>query len=156
MYDAIDRKILDILQRDADRPVSDIAARVGLSQTPCWRRIKRMEDAGLIRRRVAIVDQKLANVPMTVFIAVEAPQHDIEWLEAFRKLIADMPEVMEAYRLTGETDYLLRIVVPSIEAYDDVYKRLITRLVFSNIDSSIAMEELKFTTALPTEYLNGR
>ena len=156
MYDAIDRKILDILQRDADRPVAEIAGKVGLSQTPCWRRIRRMEDAGLIRRKVAIVDQKLANVPMTVFIAVKAPQHDIEWLEAFRKLIADMPEVMEAYRLTGETDYLLRIVVPSIEAYDDVYKHLITRLVFSNINSSIAMEERKFTTALPTEYLGTR
>jgi Lrp/AsnC family transcriptional regulator len=153
LYDEIDRKILDLLQRDADRSVAEIADEVGLSQTPCWRRIRRMEEAKLIRRKVVLVDQKLANVPMTIFISVKAPRHAMEWLEAFRKLIVDTPEVMEAYRLTGDTDYLLRIVVPNIEVYDQVYKSLITKLEFSDVNSSISMEEIKFTTALPLNYL---
>ncbi|QQM30910.1 Lrp/AsnC family transcriptional regulator [Martelella lutilitoris] len=153
MFDQIDRKIVDILQRQADRTVSEIAEEVGLSHTPCWRRIKRMEDLGFIRARVALIDRKMANIPMTIFIAVKAPRHAIEWLDEFRKQIRDIPEVTEAYRLTGDTDYLLRIVVPDIETYDQVYKNLISRLEFSDINSSIAMEELKFTTALPTNYM---
>ncbi|AMM83011.1 Lrp/AsnC family transcriptional regulator [Martelella sp. AD-3] len=153
MFDQIDRKIVDILQRQADRTVSEIAEEVGLSHTPCWRRIKRMEDLGFIRARVALIDRKMANIPMTIFIAVKAPRHAIEWFDEFRKQIRDIPEVTEAYRLTGDTDYLLRIVVPDIETYDQVYKNLISRLEFSDINSSIAMEELKFTTALPTNYM---
>nr|WP_272213873.1 Lrp/AsnC family transcriptional regulator [Marinicella sp. W31]MDC2879822.1 Lrp/AsnC family transcriptional regulator [Marinicella sp. W31] len=153
MFDQIDRKIIDILQRQADRTVSDIAEEVGLSHTPCWRRIKRMEDLGFIRARVALIDRKMANIPMTVFISVKAPRHAIEWLDEFRKHIRDIPEVTEAYRLTGDADYLLRIVVPDIETYDQVYKNLISRLEFSDVNSSIAMEEMKFTTALPTNYM---
>lgn len=153
MFDEIDRKIVDIMQRHADRTVAEIAEAVNLSHTPCWRRIKRMEDIGLIRSRVALIDRKMANVPMTIFIAVKAPRHAIEWLDDFRKQIKDIPEVTEAYRLTGDTDYLLRIVVPDIETYDQVYKNLIARLEFSDINSSIAMEEMKFTTALPTKYM---
>lgn len=153
MLDQIDRKILDILQRNADFPIGDISEKVGLTQTPCWRRIKRMEDAGIIRQRVALVDRKKANVAPTVFMAVKAPKHQVEWLDAFRKVIDTFPEIAEAYRLTGEADYLLRIVVPDIEAYDDVYKRLIKQLEFSDITSSIAMEEMKFTTATPTDYI---
>lgn len=153
MIDRIDRKILDILQRDADLPVAQIADEVGLSQTPCWRRIKRMEDEGIIRRKVVLVDRKKANVSTTIFLAVKAPRHQVEWLEAFKKLIGTIPEITEAYRLTGEADYLLRIVVPSIEVYDTVYKRLISKLDFSDMTSSIAMEEMKFTTAIPTDYM---
>jgi Lrp/AsnC family transcriptional regulator len=153
MLDRIDRKILDILQRDANLPVGEIADKVGLSQTPCWRRIKRMEDDGIIRQRVVLVDRKKANVSTTVFMAVKAPRHQVEWLDAFKKLIANFPEITEAYRLTGDADYLLRIVVPNIETYDAVYKRLITQLEFSDITSSIAMEEMKFTTAIPTDYI---
>lgn len=153
MLDRIDRKILDILQRNADLPVGEIAEKVGLSQTPCWRRIKRMEDEGIIRQRVALVDRKKANVATTVFMAVKAPRHQVEWLDSFKRVIGKFPEITEAYRLTGDADYLLRIVVPNIEAYDEVYKRLITQLDFSDITSSIAMEEMKFTTAIPTDYI---
>ncbi|MER2537070.1 MAG: Lrp/AsnC family transcriptional regulator [Rhizobiaceae bacterium] len=153
MYDSFDRKILDILQSDADLPVAEIAERVGLSQTPCWRRIRKMEADGLIRKRVVLLDQKKANVPLTVFISVKAPRHSSDWLNSFRKIIFDMGEVLEAYRLTGEVDYMLRIAVPDIESYDVLYKRMIEKLEFSNLVSAIAMEELKFTTAIPTNYL---
>ncbi|SFC22262.1 Lrp/AsnC family transcriptional regulator [Tropicimonas isoalkanivorans] len=152
-FDETDRKILDVLQRDSDLPISVIAEQVGLSTTPIWRRIKRMEAAGLIRARVVVVDQKLANVPMTVFIGITAPRHEMEWLERFRALIDEIPEVVEAYRLTGSTDYIMKVVVPDIATYDTVYQRMIASLDFSQINSSISMEELKFTTAVPTKYL---
>jgi Lrp/AsnC family transcriptional regulator len=153
MLDQIDRKIIDILQVDASVPIATIAEKVGLSAAPCWRRIKKLEDEGVITRRVALIDRRKANVPMTVFVSVKAPRHAVEWLGAFRKLIAGVAEIVEAWRLTGDTDYLLRLVVPNIEAYDAVYQRLIARLEFSDVNSSIAMEELKFTTAIPTTYL---
>lgn len=151
--DHIDRKIIEILQTDAMVPVASIADQVGLSTAPCWRRIKKLEDTGVIVRRVALIDRRKANVPMTVFVAVKAPRHAKEWLDAFRKLISGVPEIVEAWRLTGDTDYLLRIVVPDVETFDAVYQRMIARLEFSDIDSSIAMEEMKFTTAIPTTYL---
>ena len=156
MYDEIDRKILDILQVDADKPVAEIAAEVGLSQTPCWRRIRRMEEDNLIKKKVVLVDRKCANVPMTVFMSVRAPRHAADWLEAFRSLIRNTPEIVEAYRLTGETDYLLRIVVTDIDHYDEVYNGMISKLEFSDMTSSISMEEMKFTTAIPTRYLATR
>jgi Lrp/AsnC family transcriptional regulator len=151
--DAIDRKILDILQADATVAVAMIAESVGLSTAPCWRRIKRLEDDGVIQRRVALVDRRKANVPMTLFVSVRTTRHAVEWLEDFRKVIAGIPEIVEAWRLTGEVDYLLRIVVPDVDTYDVVYKRLINRLEFADISSAIAMEEMKFTTAIPTDYL---
>ena len=152
-FDEMDRRILDVLQRDSDRPIAAIAAEVGLSPTPIWRRIKRMEAVGLIRARVAMVDQRLANVPMTVFVGITAPRHETEWLNRFRALIEEVPEVVEAYRLTGPTDYIMKVVVPDVATYDAVYKRMIAALDFSQINSSISMEELKFTTAVPTKYL---
>jgi len=154
--DAIDRKILDILQADASVPVATIAERVGLSAAPCWRRIKRLEDEGVITRRVALVDRRKANVPMTLFVSVRTTRHAVEWLEEFRRAIGDISEIVEAWRLTGEVDYLLRIVVPDIDAYDAVYKRLISRVEFADVSSAIAMEEMKFTTAIPTDYLLRR
>jgi Lrp/AsnC family transcriptional regulator len=153
MADEFDRKILALLQEDATLPLATIAAKVGLSATPCWRRIKKMEDEGVIVRRVALVDRRLANVPMTVFVAIKAPRHAKEWLDAFRKVINRFPEIVEAWRLTGETDYLIRLVVPDIDTYDAVYQRLISMLEFSDFSSSIAMEEMKFTTVLPTSYM---
>lgn len=153
MFDEIDRRILGLLQVDADIPVADIAGQVGLSISPCWRRIKRMEQAGLISRRVVLVDRAIANIPLTVFVGVRVPSHSTDWLEKFRRVIADIPEIVEAYRLTGEMDYLMRIVVPSIEIYDRVYKQLITQLEFRDVTSSISMEEMKFTTAVPLHYL---
>jgi Lrp/AsnC family transcriptional regulator, cysteine-sensing transcriptional activator len=151
--DAIDRKILDILQADATVAVASIAEQVGLSTAPCWRRIKKLEDEGVIKRRVALIDRRKANVPMTLFVSVRTTRHAVQWLEDFRRVIADIPEIVEAWRLTGEVDYLLRIVVPDVDAYDAVYKRLISRVEFADVSSAIAMEEMKFTTAIPTDYL---
>ncbi|TCO70091.1 Lrp/AsnC family transcriptional regulator [Rhodovulum euryhalinum] len=152
-FDDIDRHILEVLQRDAELAVNALADIVGLSPTPCWRRIKRLEEAGVIRGRVAVVDHARANVGMTVFIGITAPRHEAAWLNRFRDLIDDIPEIVEAYRLTGVTDYILKVVVPDISTYDLVYKKMIERLDFSQINSSISMEELKFTTAVPTKYL---
>jgi Lrp/AsnC family transcriptional regulator len=151
--DRIDRKILDLLQEDATLPVSAIADHVGLSGAPCWRRIKRLEDDGVIRKRVALVDRRKANVPMTVFVSVRTTRHAADWANEFRRMVLDIPEVVEVWRLTGEIDYLLRIVVPDVDAYDAVYKRLINRLDFADISAAIAMEEMKFTTAVPTTYM---
>ncbi len=152
-FDETDQKILDILQEDADTVVSSIAREVGLSQTPCWRRIKRMEEAGLIKKRVVLVDQCRANVPMTIFIGVTASRHEISWLEKFCELVEEIPEIVEAYRMTGAIDYILKVVVPDVAAYDAVYKKMIERLDFTHVNSMISMEELKFTTAIPTKYL---
>jgi Lrp/AsnC family transcriptional regulator len=152
-FDEVDRRILDILQRDVDRPVAAIAEEVGLSPTPCWRRIKRLEESGVIRARVALVDPRRANVAMTVFIAVKAARHERQWLSAFRALIEEIPEITEAYRLTGTTDYILKLMVPDIAAYDAVYNAMVDRLDFAEVNSSISMEEIKFTTAVPVSYL---
>jgi len=151
--DATDAKILNILQADASVPIATIAETVGMSTAPCWRRIRRLEDDGVITARVALLSRRKVNVPMTVFVSVKAPRHTVEWLQAFRRLITDEPEIVEAWRLTGDADYLLRIVVPDIETYDLVYQRMISRLEFSDVSSAIAMEEMKYTTAVPTKYI---
>ncbi|MEF2071510.1 Lrp/AsnC family transcriptional regulator [Consotaella aegiceratis] len=153
MLDDRDRKILEALQEDATRSVAELADVAALSVSACWRRIKNMEDSGLIARRVVLVDRKQANLPMTIFVGVRTSRHSIEWLESFRQAIATIPEIVEAYRLTGEMDYLLRLVVPGVEVYDAVYKQLISRLDFTDITSFISMEELKFTTAVPLSYI---
>ncbi len=151
--DAIDRRILDELQQDAGIPVVDLADRVGLSPAPCWRRIRKLEDGGLIAGRVVLLDRNQANVPMTVFVSVRTSQHSVKWLEEFRAAISDIREIVEAWRLTGRDDYLLKIVVPGVDVYDRVYKQLIERVEFLDVSSSIAMEEMKFTTAVPTTYI---
>ena len=152
MLDIRDRRLLELLQQDAATPVNELADAVGLSASACWRRIKAMEEDGLISRRVVLVDRKKSNVGMTIFVAVKTSRHSIEWLAEFRKAVNEIPEIVEAYRLTGDMDYLLRLVVPSVEVYDAVYKELITRIEFTDITSSISMEELKFTTAIPMKY----
>ena len=152
MLDIRDRRILEQLQEDSTVPVADLAETVGLSVSACWRRIKALEDHGLIARRVVLIDRRRANIGTTVFVGVRTSRHSMEWLEAVRQAIADIPEIVEAYRLTGEIDYLLRLVVPSVEVYDAVYKRLITKLDFTDITSFISMEELKFTTSVPLHY----
>ena len=151
-FDAIDRRILDLLQ-DRDIPLAALAEEVGLSQTPCWRRVRKLEEAGIIRGKVTLVDPRQAGVPLTVFIGVTALRHEAKWLEAFRSLVDSIPEVVEAYRMTGSTDYFLKLLVPDIETYAKVYQTMIERLEFSQISASIAMEELKYTTAVPTAYL---
>jgi Lrp/AsnC family transcriptional regulator len=133
-------------------PVAEIAASVGLSTTPCWRRIQKLEEEGYIRKRVALLDRKKLNVGVTVFVGVKATRHAVDWLDGFKKAVDSIPEIVEAYRLSGEVDYLLKVVVPDISAYDGVYKRLIEKLEFSDVSSSFAMEDMKFTTALPLKY----
>ena len=150
--DDIDRKILRCLQGDASLSVAEIGERVGLSTTPCWRRIHNLERDGVIRRRVALLDPERLNVGVTVFVRVKTSQHSYDWLEAFAKGIAEIEEVVEFYRMSGDVDYLLRIVVPDIAAYDRVYKRLISAAPMTDVSSSFAMEQIKYTTALPLHY----
>lgn len=152
MLDIRDKRILEELQEDSSIAVADLADTVGLSVSACWRRIKALEDHGLISRRVVLVDRRKSNVATTIFVGIRTSRHSIEWVEAFRKAISDIPEIVEAYRLTGEMDYLLRLVVPNVEVYDSVYKQMISRLDFTDITSFISMEELKFTTAVPLKY----
>jgi Lrp/AsnC family transcriptional regulator len=147
--DRKDRQILDLLQQDATLPVADIAERVGLSRTPCWRRIRELEKQGFIRKRVALLDRSKLGAGITVFVAVRTNQHNAKWLERFRGAVNALPEIVEAYRLSGDTDYLLRILVADIQGFDKVYKRLIEMVEFSDVSSSFSMEELKSTTAIP-------
>jgi Lrp/AsnC family transcriptional regulator len=151
--DAIDIKLLEILQVDATVPVGELAERVGLSQTPCWRRVQRMKDAGVIAGNVMLVDRELANVGVTVFVSIRTSNHSQEWFDSFRAAVGAIDEIVEFYRMSGDVDYLLRVVVPDIAAYDRVYKRLIGSIKLSDVSSSFAMEELKFTTALPMTYI---
>jgi len=150
--DTRDLQILAILQQDAMTPVAEIAERVGLSTTPCWRRIQKLEQEGVIRRRVALLDPAALDVPVSVFVAIRTNRHSAEWLEQFRRALEGIPEVVEAYRMSGEIDYLLRVVVPDIAGYDAVYKRLIERIELADVTSSFSMEEMKHTTALPLDY----
>lgn len=150
--DDIDRKILSCLQEDTSLPVGEIAERVGLSATPCWRRIRNLEESGVIQQRVALLNPEKLNLSVTVFVGVKTSQHNHEWLEKFAKAVESIDEVVEFYRMSGDTDYLLRIVVPDIAGYDAVYKRLIQTADLSDVSSSFAMERIKFTTALPLDY----
>ena len=150
--DAIDRKLLDLLQRDAETPLAQLARAVNLSSTPCWRRVQRLRAKGYVTRHVALVDRNKVNLGVTVFVGVRTNQHNQAWFERFRDSVRDIPEVVEFYRMSGEVDYLLRVVVPDIAAYDGVYKRLIASVELSDVSSSFAMEELKYTTALPLDY----
>ena len=151
--DAIDRKILTQLQKDASLSTAEIADRVGLSTTPCWRRIQNLEKSGVIRKRVALLDRARLNIGIDVFVAIRTSQHNIEWLEKFARAVVDFPEVVEFYRMSGEIDYLMRVVVPDIPAYDRFYKRLIQQANISDVSSSFAMERIKYTTALPLDYV---
>ena len=150
--DAIDRRLLEMLQLDCDTPIAELAAAVQLSTTPCWRRVQRMKDAGVITGNVALVDPKSVNVGVTVFVNIKTNQHSQAWFDRFHATVDSIPEVVEFYRMSGDIDYLLRIVVPDIAAYDGVYKRLIAGTQLFDVSSSFAMEQLKFTTALPLRY----
>jgi len=150
--DEIDRKILRCLQDDASLSLAEIAERVGLSTTPCWRRIQNLEKAGVIRRRVALLDPAKLQVGVTVFVRVKTSQHNPDWLNRFAGAVAGIDEVVELYRMSGDIDYLLRIVVPDIAAYDAIYKRLIAAAPLADVSSSFAMEQIKYTTALPLGY----
>jgi Lrp/AsnC family transcriptional regulator len=147
--DSTDRKILAILQEDASVSVAEVAARVNLSQTPCWRRIQKLSEQGVIRRTVALVDPQAIGLDLTVFVEVESPDHSKQWLDGFADVLAGMPEVMEVYRMAGDVDYLLRISVANMAAYDDFYQRLIAEVPLKNVTSRFAMERVKYTTAYP-------
>jgi Lrp/AsnC family transcriptional regulator len=147
--DAIDRKILAVLQNDASLSVAEIGAKVGLSSTPCWKRIQRLEAEGVILRHVAVLDQDKLGLGVTVFVSIETGDHSEDWLKNFAKAVEAMPEVMEFYRMAGDVDYMLRVVVPDIAGYDAFYKRLIAAIPLKNVTSRFAMEKIKLTTALP-------
>jgi Lrp/AsnC family transcriptional regulator len=147
--DAIDRKILALLQDDASLSVAEISNRVGLSSTPCWKRIQRLETEGVIQKRVALIDQDKLGLGITVFVSIETGDHSQGWLARFAETVGAMPEVMEFYRMAGDVDYMLRVVVPDIAGYDAFYKRLIASVPLKNVTSRFAMERIKSTTALP-------
>ncbi len=147
--DEIDRKLLTLLQEDATLSVAEISERVGLSATPCWRRIQKLEQAGVLLRRVALLDPAQVGAGLTVFVAIEAGDHTPEWLDRFAVAVSAMPEVMEVYRMAGDVDYLLRVAVHDMAAFDAFYKRLIAAAPLKNVTSRFAMERIKATTALP-------
>jgi Lrp/AsnC family transcriptional regulator len=148
----MDVKILSILQEDCTRPVADIGKEVGLSTTPCWRRIQKLEETGVIRKRVAVLEPERVNAGVTVFVSIKTDKHSTAWLDKFHKAVDDFPEVIEFYRMSGEVDYLLRVVVPDIRAYDEFYKKMISRIEIAKVSSAFAMEQMKYTTALPLQF----
>ena len=147
--DAIDLKILALLQTDATLSIAAIGERVGLSQTPCWKRIQKLEADGVIDRRVAVLDPVKLGLGLTVFVSIETADHSQEWLQRFAATVSAMPEVLEFYRMAGDVDYMLRVVVADMQAYDSFYKHLIAVLPLKNVTSRFAMEKVKSTTALP-------
>ena len=151
--DRIDRNLLALLQEDATLSIAQMADRVGLSPTPCWKRIQKLEEAGVIARRVAVLDPDRVGVGLSVFVAVEAGDHSPQWLQGFADAVAAMPEVMELYRMAGDVDYMLRVAVADMAEYDAFYRRLIRAAPLRNVTSRFAMERMKHTTAYP---LHGR
>jgi len=151
--DELDAKILDLLQHNGELTAAEIADRVGLSKAPCWRRIQKLREAGVIRQTVSLLDPRALNVGTTVFVTLKTGNHSEAWFEKFVRAVRDIPEVTEIHRMSGDVDYLIRIVVPDIDAYDVVYKRLIAAVDFQDVSASFALETLKYTTALPLCYL---
>jgi Lrp/AsnC family transcriptional regulator len=149
MMDEIDRKLLALLQEDATVPMAQLADEVGLSPTPVWKRVQKMEQAGVITRRVALLAPEHVGIGLIVFVAIEAHIHSPDWLARFAAAMAAMPEVMDAYRMAGEVDYMLRVAVADMAAFDAFYKRLIAEVPLKNVTSRFAMERLKQTTAYP-------
>ena len=151
--DAFDIRILGALQRDASKPAEHVGDEIGLSRNACWRRIKRLEEDGVIAKRVALLDPLELNLGLQVFIAIKTRSHTAEWLDRFKRAVRDIPEVTGVYRLSGETDYLLRASVPDMKAYDGLYQRIISKIELEDVSSSFVMETIKETTELPLNYL---
>lgn len=147
--DSIDLKILALLQKDATLSIAAIGERVGLSQTPCWKRIQKLEAEGVIDRRVAVLDPAKLGLGLTVYVSIETADHSRDWLDRFAAEVSAMPEVLEFYRMAGDVDYMLRVAVTDMAAYDAFYKRLIATLPLKSVTSRFAMEKVKSTTALP-------
>ncbi len=154
--DSVDLKILRLLQEDATLSVAEIASRIGLSSTPCWKRIQRLQMDGIITGRVAIVDQAKIGLGLSVFVFIESGDHSKEWQEGFAATLKALPEIIEMYRLAGDFDYVLRVVVPDMKAFDQFYRKLISTAPLKNVTSRFAMEKIKSVTALPTEPVTPR
>jgi Lrp/AsnC family transcriptional regulator len=147
--DAIDKRLLELLQKDATIPIAELAQRVNLSQTPCWKRVQKLKESGVIRAQVVLCDAQSLGVGTTVFVAVRTNQHNEAWSKQFLAAIEFVPEVVEAYRMSGEVDYLLKVMVSDISDYDRVYQQLIREVSLFDVSSSFAMEQIKYSTALP-------
>lgn len=152
--DLIDRKIVAELMRDATMPIARIAEKAGLSQTPCWKRIQKLEAMGVLTGRVALADPARLGFGLTVFVGIEAPDHSPDWRAAFARAVGSIPEIMEVYRMAGELDYLLRVSVSDMASFDALYKRLTDAVPIKNVTSHFAMERMKFTTAYPVDTRN--
>ncbi|HEX4765812.1 MAG TPA: Lrp/AsnC family transcriptional regulator [Lichenihabitans sp.] len=152
MLDRFDRRILDLLQADADLPVMTIAERVSLSASACSRRIARLKAEGYVARQVAVLDRARMGLPTTVFVTVRTARHSTAWIDAFRKAVTEIPEIVEVHRLTGNLDYILKIVLPNVEHYDVIYKQLLGRIEVFDMSAYISMETVKAGTAVPTGY----
>ena len=152
MIDPKDCDILREIQRDSAQSIEELAGKVNLSRNACWRRVKILEDEGVIRARVVLLDAHKLNLGLTAFIAIKTAQHESRWLEKFAAAVKDIPEIIAVYRTTGDTDYLLQAVVPDIAGYDALYKRLIAKIALTDVSSSFVMEKIKETTALPLNY----
>ncbi|TCL73800.1 Lrp/AsnC family transcriptional regulator [Rhizobium sp. BK251] len=152
MLDERDRKILDLLQTDAGISVTELADKVALSVSACSRRIQRLEESGHIARRIVVLDRNKMGVPTTVYALIKTVHHSDDWMEVFRKAIGDVPEIVEAHRLTGNHDYILKIVLPRVEQYDVVYKKIVRRVELFDVTASISMEELKSGLGVPVNY----
>ncbi len=152
VLDKTDRLILEALQKDATASVAELAAQVHLSPTPCWRRLQRLEKEGYIVGRVALLDAAKLNVGVTVFVEIKTSEHTSAWVSQFQAAIRDIPEIVEVHRMSGHIDYLLKVVVPNITAYDKVYKQLIASVALFDVSSGFSMERLKSTTQLPLDY----
>lgn len=150
--DNFDRHILSLLQTNGALSLAEISDKIGLSQTPCWRRIQQLEQNGIIRKRVALLDSEKLNVGLTVFVNLKTNQHTADWVKSVHDFADSAPEVTEFYRMSGDTDYLLKVLVPDMKAYDEFYKRLIGQAGFSDVSSSFAMEQMKYTTEIPLNY----
>lgn len=152
MLDERDRKILSLLQADAEQPVNDIAASVALSPSACSRRIARLKEEGFIARTTAELDRRKMGLPTTVFVIVRTGSHATDWLEKFHLAVSAIPEIVEVHRLTGNFDYILKIVLPDVEHYDVVYKQLVSRIELFDMSAYISMETVKSAQGLPTNY----
>ncbi|HSY05185.1 MAG TPA: Lrp/AsnC family transcriptional regulator [Steroidobacteraceae bacterium] len=151
--DKLDAKILHLLQTDGVLSAAEIADRIGLSKAPCWRRIQKLQQQGVIRQTVALLDAHALNVGTTVFVTLKTGNHSEAWFQKFVHAVREIPEVTEIHRMSGDVDYLIRIVVPDIDAYDVVYKRLISAMEFQDVSASFVLETIKSTTALPLCYV---
>lgn len=147
--DNFDKHILSLLQKDSSLSLAEISEKVGLSQTPCWRRIQHLEKSGVIRKKVALLDSEKLNVGLTVFVNLKTNQHNPDWLRSVQEFTKQATEVTEFYRMSGDTDYLMKVLVPDMKAYDEFYQRLIAQAGFSDISSSFAMEQIKYSTEIP-------